>query len=97
MRIECSACGDTHALRVESGLAGAVDAVDISLCSRGDEQIAFGTEGQPCGIENSGHKRGSTSVGAYTNHRDRRLLAALSGYRGINHAGTADGRACNWM
>src|SRR6185437_8633289 len=60
--IEDSARGNAHAFGIESGLAGAIDAVDISLGARGDKEIAFGAEGQAGGIEDSGDEGSSAAV-----------------------------------
>jgi len=93
LAVKCSAGGDTHAFRVEGGFARAVDAVDVALSARGDEEVAFWAEGEAGGVEDSGDERSSAPIGADTDDGDGSLLSALARDGGVDHAGAADSGA----
>src|SRR5579863_12116 len=95
--VECCAGGYTHAFHILRELSGRIDAIDVSLGSRSNEEIAVGIEGQARGVQNSGDEGSGAAIGRDSDDGNGCLLAARAGDGGIHHAGTADRGTGDWM
>src|SRR5215472_5745061 len=84
--VECGACGDTHSFGVDGELACGIDAVDVALGARGDEEVAVGVEGEPGGVENAFDVGSASAVRADADYGDGGGLAALAGDGGVDHS-----------